>query len=126
MSKDYYTKIWDKEKAARGQKTETLVNVRVAKSSAMLGEGLVLRVQVYSQVLKGRIKMAEKEMTKGDGMDGLRRMSGILAAALAEECCKEYKDTLDPSEYYRMGMDAFDQIVRKVEDGELTVGIVQG
>ena len=126
MTQDYYNKLWNSAKAARKDPYETLVNVRVAKSSAMLGEGLVLRVQVYSQALKGRIKMAEKEMTKYDGMSGLRSMAGLLAASLAEECCTAYGDDLNPSDYYRMGCEAFDQIVRKVEDGDLTLGMVRG
>jgi hypothetical protein len=126
MTDNYYNRLWAAAKKKSGDKQETLVNVRIAKSSAMLGEGMVLRVQVYSQVLMGRIQMAEKEMSKYDGMSGLRNMAGILAASLAEKCCEAYKDTFDPSDYYRMGCDAFDQIVRKVEDGDLTLGMVRG
>lgn len=126
MTENYYNKLWAAAKEKTKDPYETLVNVRIAKSSAMLGEGMVLRVQVYSQVLKGRIKMAEKEMTRADGMSGLRTMAGILAASLAEECCKAYGDNLNPSDYERMGWDAFDQIVRKAEDGDLTLGMVRG
>lgn len=126
MTQDYYNKLWASAKAKNKDPYETLVNVRIAKSSAMLGDGMVLRVQVYSQVLKGRIKMAEREMSKSDGMSGLRTTAGIMAAALAEECCKAYGDNLNPSDYERMGWDAFDQIVRKAEDGELTLGMVRG
>lgn len=123
---DYYTRLWNDMKDRRGRKSEFLVNVRIAKDSAMLGQGFVLKVQVYSQVLKGRIKQAEKQMTKADGMDGLRRMAGLMAAALSEECCNEYGDSFNPSDYERMGKDAFDQLVQKLQDGELTIGLVNG
>jgi hypothetical protein len=123
--RDYYTKLWDATKKKRKQKDEILVNVHVAKDSMVLGEGLILRVQVYSQVKRGRIKQAERRMSKGDGFSGLRAMAGLMAATLAEECCKEYGDVMEPIDYEKMGRNAFDQIVNRLEKGELTVGVVR-
>jgi hypothetical protein len=122
---DYFTKLWDAAKKKDKNLKQQLVNVRVRKGSALVGEKIiVLMVQVFSQNLKGRVKQAEKEMNTGHTMGELRSAAGLMAGALAELCCNDYADTYDPSDYAKLGGEAFDQIVRALQDGELTVGIV--
>lgn len=122
---DYFTKLWDAAKKKDKNLKQQLVNVRVRKGSALVGEKIiVLMVQVFSQNLKGRVKQAEKEMNTGHTMGELRSAAGLMAGALAELCCNDYGDTYDPSDYAKLGGEAFDQIVRKLEQGELTVGII--
>ena len=120
---DYYTKLWNES----GTKVPPmLVNVRLAKSSAVLGQVLVLRVQVYSQVLLGRIKQAEKEVSRYESVANLRMLAGTMAAALSEQCSNDYGDNFSASEYERMGKDAFNQVIEKLEVRDLTTGIVTG
>lgn len=121
--KDYYTKLWEESKV---KAPPTLVTVNLSKSSAMLGTGLVLRVQVYSQVLKGRVKQAEKQISRHETIANLRILAGMMAAALSEHCSNDYGDDFTPTEYERMGMDAFNQIIEKLEGGDLTIGMVTG
>lgn len=122
---DYFTRLWDSALAKDKALKQQLVNVRVRKGSGLLGEKvLVLMVQVFSQNLKGRVKQGEKTMTNADSMDALRGAAGLMAGALAELCCNDYGDTFDPSDYAKLGGEAFDQIVRKLQDGELTVGVI--
>lgn len=122
---DYFTKLWDAAKKKDKNLKQQLVNVRVRKGSALVGEKIiVLMVQVFSQNLKGRVKQAEKEMNTGHTMGELRSAAGLMAGALAELCCNDYGDSYDPSDYAKLGGEAFDQIVRKLEQGELTVGII--
>jgi hypothetical protein len=123
---DYFTKLWEDEQKRDRNLKQQLVNVRVRKGeSALLGRNtIVLMVQVFSQNLKGRAKQAEKEMNTGHTMSELRTAAGLMAGALAEMCCNDFGDTYDPSEYARLGVEAFDQIVRRLQDGELTVGTI--
>lgn len=124
---DYYNKLWASAKKKDKTLKEQLVNVRVRRGSGLLGEKvIVLMVQVYSKNLSGRIKQGEKEMTTANSMSELRNTACMLAGALAELCCNDYGDSYDPSDYAKLGGEAFDQIVRKLQDGELTVGIITG
>ena len=123
---DYFTKLWDAAQKKDKNLKQQLVNVRVRRGySAIIGQKtLVLMVQVFSQNLKGRLKQAEKEMNTGHTMGELRSAAGLMAGALAELCCNDFGDTYDPSDYAKLGGEAFDQIVRALQAGELTVGIV--
>lgn len=123
---DYYTKLWESVKTKQKRNDELLVNVRLAKKSALLGPTLVIMVQVYSQVLKGRIKQAERPVSRNTPIAELRKLAGVMAAALSEQCSNDYGDNFNAPDYERMGHSAFDQIVEKLERGDLTVGIITG
>ncbi len=122
---DNMTRMWADAKKKDKNLKEQLVNVRVRRGSGLLGQKvIVLMVQVFSKNMSGRIKQAEKEMTTSNTMPELRKAAELMAGALAELCCNDYADTYDPSDYAKLGGEAFDQIVRALQDGELTVGIV--
>jgi len=124
---DNMTRMWNEALKKDKNLQEQLVNVRVRRGSALVGQKtIVLMVQVFSKNLKGRVKQAEKEMDTSNRMPELRNAAVLMAGALAELCCNDYGDTYDPSDYAKLGGEAFDQIVRKLEDGELTVGIITG
>jgi len=117
---DYYTALWRRYKAKPAK-----VSVRVKRKSAILGEGIILQVQVYSGRKPGRIKQGERFFYKNDPIKDVRQMAGVLAGALAERCCEEYLDSFDPSECARQAMDTFDRLREDLDRNRLTTAFLK-
>lgn len=122
-SRDYYTKLWDKTRGAKSKMER--VRVRIKRDSNILGPGITMEVQVYSAMKPGRIKQGEKFFDMRDDSKRMRQVAGVLAGALAEQCCEHYGDVYDPSDYARMGMEAYDQVVAEaMSSSRLTQGLI--
>ena len=121
--RDHYNQQWDL--ARKDGIAYNIVTVRIAKSSALLGALLNLRVQVMSTNMQGRGKHVEQEIHRGDTMESMRKKAVMMAGAMAELCCESYGDNYNAGEIAKAGGDAFDQIVQKLMDNEFTAGRVQ-
>lgn len=127
MTKDYYTKLWEKTQGAKGEKHEKKLNVYITRGSPLTGsETVTLVVEVYSQVQKSRIKRADRAVTRNTPMGELRKLAGAMAGALAEQCSDSFGDNLDGKEYEKMGHEAFDALQKGLEQGVLTMATIKG
>lgn len=122
-SRDYYTKLWEKTRGANSKMER--VRVRIKRDSNILGPGITMEVQVYSVMMPSRVKQAEKFFDMRDDSKKMRQVAGVMAGALAEECCTHFGDVYDPSEIAKMGMEAYDQVVAEaMSSSRLTQGLI--
>jgi hypothetical protein len=124
-SRDYYTKLWDKVRGRNSPMERVRVRITRGTDETNILPGIIMLVQVYSRALPGRIKQGEKFFDFRDDSKNMRQVAGVMAGALAEECCEHFGDSFDPSEAAKMGMEAFEQVVAEsMQSGRLTQGLI--
>lgn len=124
-SRDYYTKLWDKNRGIKSPMERVRVKITKGTDETNILPGIIMLVQVYSRALPGRIKQGEKFFDFRDTSKNMRQVAGVLAGALAEECCEHFGDSFDPSDAAKMGMEAFDQVASNaMQTGRLTQGLI--
>lgn len=124
---DYYTDLWNRTKKAEGEKHEKKINVFMSRATPLSGvREVTLVVEVYSQVLKSRLKRAERVVGSNATMAELRKLAGVMGAAMSEECSLHYGDNFSGREYEQMAHEAFDALVKDLENGVLTMATIKG
>ena len=120
---EHYGALWNKEKAKNPSLKMARVTVSIRRHTLMLGEGIILAVEVFSANKPGRGKHGEREFYRHENIDKVREMAGVLAGALAELCCNDYGDTFEPDDCVKAALDTFDKIKSDLEAGVLTKAI---
>lgn len=124
---DYYTNLWNRTQKAKGEKYEKKVNVFMSRATPLSGvREVTLVVEVYSQVMKSRLKRAERVVGSNATMSELRKLAGVMGAAMSEECSLHYGDNFSGREYEQMAHEAFDALVKDLENGVLTMATIKG
>lgn len=127
QDQDYYTNLWNRTKKAEGEKHEKKVNVFMSRATPLSGvHEVTLVVEVYSQMMKSRIKRAERVVGSNTTMTELRKLAGVMCAALSEQCSESFGDNFSGREYEQMAHEAFDALVKDLENGVLTKATIKG
>lgn len=116
-----------KKNFAKRAATGKAVAVELTKwvgNNSLIGQadidtGILARVQVYSVMKPGSIKQVEKKFYKADSTESIAKWCEISAGAGAEECCEEFGDQFDPSDYAKAGREAFRKVLRELEQGSV-------
>lgn len=117
--------LFDRQKAANPKMKMAKVSVSVKPSSLILGDGIVLVVEVFSNVKPGNGKHGERQFYKSDSLTKVREMACALGGALAELCCADFGDDYDIMECAKAAGEVFDAIREQLEKGVLTKGILK-
>jgi hypothetical protein len=103
-----------------------MVSVQVMRGSDIMGPGVNLRVQVYSQAKPGSAKRGEKFFSVSDPEESVSRMAEVLGGSLAEECCITFGDFYDPEDFAKAAKEAFRKVLVDLEQyGRLTRGVIK-
>lgn len=124
---DYYTNLWEKTQKARGEIYEKKINVFMTRASQLAGvQEVTLVVEVYSQMKKSRIKRCERVVGTSSTMVEIRKLAGVMGAAMSEKCSEDFGDNFNAPEYEKMAHEAFDALVKDLERGVLTMATIKG
>lgn len=110
---------------AKGDKGD-MVSVEIKRASSIIGPGINLRVQVYSQMKPGSAKRGERFFSISDSEESVSKMAEVLGGTLAEECCKSFGDYYEPDDFAKAAKEAFRQVLIQLQQSnELTRGVIK-